>query len=157
MQPEPPIFILSEDNTVLDVRVDVADAEEHVGGEEHLTQGGPGPNLLYFDGLARPLDVRASDGGVELSVSVPTSDPWQVRARALEAIRRRKAKVEEQRETFTVGGRKITKAAAQAEIRPLEAATLDMSFVQFTQTLLKAFAPEVKEHSGSFLHNLFHW
>ncbi len=154
MRPEPPIFFLSEDNSMLDVHGNAEAAEQHLAGG-HIRDGSFARELLVFDGLARPVDVRSAGDGVRLSVSYPTSDPWQVRARAVEAIRHRREWIAEQGDEITILGKTISKEEAEGLIANLTVG-FDTSFAKFTQTLVGAFVPEIHEHRGSFLHNLFH-
>jgi hypothetical protein len=155
MQPEPPIFFLSEDNAQLDVRRNAEDAEQHLA-QGHVSDGGFARGLLLFDGLARPLDARSVAHGVELAVAQPISDAWQVRARAVEAIRRRKAWVAAQGDPIVIDGREYSSADVENQISVLDGVSLDSSFAEFTQALVEAFVPGISDHSGSFLHNLFH-
>jgi hypothetical protein len=155
MRPEAPIFFLSEDNRRLDVHRTVEGAEEHLAGGGHLEDDSVARTLLFFDGLARPLDLSSAGKDVRLAVSSPFSDPWQVRARALEAIRRGSDWIAYQGEVVVVGGREVSKEEAEAEMDRLSI-SYDLSFAEFTQTLVNGFG-DVQRHSGSFLHNLFHW
>jgi hypothetical protein len=154
MRPEAPIFFLSPDNVFLDVRRDTDDAEAHLS-KEHAAREQSVQELLYFDGLARPLDPRPGGGGVTLTVAHLATDPWQVRVRALEAIRRRGAWVAAQEGAFVLEGKEVSPEEAARRFEPLTAVDLDMSFAKFATLLVDAFDPP-QEHPGSFLHNLFH-
>jgi hypothetical protein len=155
MRPEPPIFLLSEDNAVLDVRRGAEDAEYHLT-QGHTIDGRLNQNLLLFDGLARPVSARSAGDRLELEISQPISDAWQVRARAVETIRRRRAWVAEQGDTVVIGGQEFPSADVQDQLSLLDGVNLDSSFAEFTQVLVNAFIPGIADHSGSWLHNLFH-
>jgi len=154
MHPEAPIFFLSPDNVFLDVRSDVDRAEMHLSKEhashEQLVQG-----LLYFDGLARPLHLQNDGGRVTLSVAQAVADPWQVRARALEAIRRRREWLAAHKGDIMIAGEEVPQEVAEERFAPLTEVHLDMSFPEFATLLVQAFDPPT-EHPGSWLHNLFH-
>lgn len=150
MQAEAPIFFVSPDNTFLDVRQDVEDAQEHLT-HEHAQ---PGVELLYFDGLARPLEARG-DGRVRLVLADPVPDPWQVRVRVNEAISRRREWVGEQGDMIQLDrGPELSKAEVEGQLDAIAQPGYDGSFAAFALTLLQAFSPQ--GHRGSFLHNLFH-
>lgn len=155
MRPEGPIFLLSSDSTFLDVRRDVESAQEHLT-LEHAQRGEPVRDFLYFDGLARPLEARTDGGRVQVTVASATTDPWQVRARACEAIRGRREWLAQHAGPVVLQGTEVPLQEAQRRFAPLSTVGIDTAFPTFAVRLLEAFdAPE--EHPGSFLHNLFHF
>lgn len=158
MQPEPPIFLLTADSTFLDVRRNVADAEQHLAGD-HLGGDSSAADLVCFDGLARPVEARRDGDRVRLTVSQALPDPWQVRARVDRAVLLRRKWLEDQGEEIAMpgGGRTVSHAEAEEALRALGGVDPFTGFAEFAVALSEAFEPEGPRHSGSFLHNLFHF
>lgn len=156
MQPEPPIFLLAADSTFLDVRRVVQDAEGHLSGE-HLGAGRSALDLVCFDGLARPVEARIEGDRVRLTVSQLMPDVWQLRARVDRALLLRRRWLEDQGDEIALpDGQTVSKARAGEVLRALDGIDTFTCFAEVAVTLMEAFQPEVAEHSGSFLHNLFH-
>lgn len=90
---EDPIFIfLRTDNSRVEFHTTVARAVRHLrkvhsGDDQFLEE------LICFDGLARPVEVRVSRRQFHLRVSSPMTTPWQVRRRTLKAVKEVQADV----------------------------------------------------------------
>ena len=95
MIPEGPMFgFIGTDPTRLEIHATVAGAVNHLV-ERHRDEEEFLQDLVCFDGLARPVDIRPLGGRFRLLVSDPLPDQWQVRGRVLLALARARGDLEE--------------------------------------------------------------
>jgi hypothetical protein len=142
MSIEGPVFIVSTDNTTVACyrTVDRAEAilTRKVAGGLELD------SLLVFDGLARPMEAHQRGDAVKLAIAHHTIDPWQVRARAYEAITRKLAEFAAQVDQVVTPAGAFPKDVVLQRFGALRASVgYDVSFHEFALALVDNLDPPV--------------
>lgn len=138
---EEPVFVVSKDNTTVGCYRTVDRAERiltrKVGGGLQLD------SVLVFDGLARPVEARQLGGAVKLAVSHLAVDPWQVRARAYEAITRKFDEFAAQGDPVVTPAGEFSKAVVMERFGALRSKVgYDVSFHEFALALVTGLDPD---------------
>jgi hypothetical protein len=140
MHIEEPVFVVSKDYTTVGCYRTVDRAERtltrKVGGGLQLE------SILVFDGLARPVEARELGGAVKLAIAHLAVDPWQVRARAHEAITRKLAEFAAQGDPVVTPAGEFPRAAVIERVGAfLSSVGYDISFHEFALTLVTNLDP----------------
>jgi hypothetical protein len=137
---EGPVFVVSKDNTTVGCYRTVDRAERTL--TRKVGDGLQLDSVLVFDGLARPLEARQLGDAVKLAISYPFVDPWQVRARAQEAISHKLNEFAAQGDPVVTPAGEFSKDVVMERLGALRSSVgYDKSFHEFALRLVTDLDP----------------
>jgi hypothetical protein len=139
---EGPVFVVSKDNTTVGCYRTVDRAERTL--TRKVGDGLQLDSVLVFDGLARPVEARQLGGAVKLAISQLVGDPWQVRARAQEAISHKLNEFAAQGDSVVTPAGEFPKDVVMERLGALRSSVgYDVSFHEFALALVTNLDPSV--------------
>jgi hypothetical protein len=138
---EGPVFVVSKDNTTVGCYRTVDRAERTL--TRKVGEGLQLDSVLVFDGLARPVEARQLGDAVKLAISHHlVVDPWQVRARAREAISHKLNEFAAQGDPVVTPAGEFPKEVVMERLEALRSSVgYDVSFHEFALVLVTELDP----------------
>lgn len=155
---EGPVFVVSKDNTTVGCYRTVDRAERTL--TRKVGEGLQLDSVLVFDGLARPVEARQLGDAVKLAISHHlVVDPWQVRARAQEAISHKLNEFAAQGDPVVTPAGEFPKEVVMERLGALRSSVrYDVSFHEFALVLVTELDPfDPPDFTDPYRINVCRW